>query len=508
MARKSKPSAMVGLDIGTDSIKVVEAKRVKDTLTITGLGVARLPEGVIENDVVVDPKALGNAIKALLAEAGIKTKQVTSAIAGQSCLVVRVIEVPKMSPSELAETMKWELERQVPWPPDEVIMDYQVIEKPGADPDAKNAEVLLAVARLEAVNSHVQALLAAGLKPVAIDIQPLAAGRALINISSNGAKDQIIAIVDIGATDTELAIFEKGVITYPNPQVPIAGLSCTQEVADVLGQTLEQAEAIKKEYAVVKLDRLGVPELPETAASGQPQTEDRTTAFDTAFGPGVVSAFDIEEGPQESVGAEPVQAVGVPSPEFKDTTEGPVFESPDLAIGIPIEPDVPEVPTGPAFDLGEEEGAAPAFDLSEEEAEVEPPITPVFDLEEEEPEPTQEEPQTAALQEAVSPESMEDRVFDAISEVLVDLATELRRSIEYYSTRYGKMPERVLLCGGTAKMPHLDEFLSRELGIPVEVADPWKNLQVSVASVSAQYLKEISPMFPVAVGLAIRDMID
>ncbi|MDH7602017.1 MAG: type IV pilus assembly protein PilM [Armatimonadota bacterium] len=509
MARKSKPSAMVGLDIGTDSIKVVEAKRIKDTLTITGLGVARLPEGVIENDIVVDPKALGNAIKALLAEAGIKTKQVTSAIAGQSCLVVRVIEVPKMSPSELAETMKWELERQVPWSPDEVIMDYQVIERPSADPGAKNADVLLAVARLDAVNSHVQALLAAGLKPVAIDIQPLAAGRALIDISTNGAKDQIVAIVDIGATDTELAIFEQGILTYPNPQVPIAGLSCTQEIAEVLGQTLEQAETLKKEYASVKLDALSAPELPDTSASAAVQTEDRTTAFDTAFGPGVVSAFDLEEGIQTpGSGAEPVQGVGIPAPEFQDTTEGPVFESPDLAIGVPIEPGAAEVPAGPSFDLGEDESAVPAFDLTEE-SETEPPITPVFDLEEEEPEPTQEapqEPETSA-QEPASPESIEDRVFSAISGVLVDLATELRRSIEYYSTRYGKMPERVLLCGGTAKMPHLDEFLSRELGIPVEIADPWKNLQVSVASVSAQYLKEISPMFPVAVGLAIRDMI-
>jgi len=91
--------------------------------------------------------------------------------------------------------------------------------------------------------------------------------------------------------------------------------------------------------------------------------------------------------------------------------------------------------------------------------------------------------------------------------VLIDLANELRRSIEYYSTRYGRMPERVFLCGGTAKMPHLDEFLTRELGIPVEVADPVKNLQVTVPGVSDRYLREISPMFSVAVGLAIRDMI-
>ena len=69
------------------------------------------------------------------------------------------------------------------------------------------------------------------------------------------------------------------------------------------------------------------------------------------------------------------------------------------------------------------------------------------------------------------------------------------------------MPERVYLCGGTAKIPRLDEFLSRELGLPVVVADPVKNLPVQAAGASPQYLNEISPLLPVCIGLAIRDMI-
>jgi len=80
-------------------------------------------------------------------------------------------------------------------------------------------------------------------------------------------------------------------------------------------------------------------------------------------------------------------------------------------------------------------------------------------------------------------------------------------SLEYYTTRYGKTPERVFLCGGTAKIPRLDEFLSRELGLPVVVADPISNVRVTAPGVSAQYLKEISPLLPVCIGLAIRDML-
>ena len=87
------------------------------------------------------------------------------------------------------------------------------------------------------------------------------------------------------------------------------------------------------------------------------------------------------------------------------------------------------------------------------------------------------------------------------------MAEDLRRSVEYYSTKYSKMPARVFLCGGTAKIPKLDEYLSRELGVPVEVADPLKNIRTNLPAASPQYLREISPLFSVSVGLAIRDMI-
>ena len=65
----------------------------------------------------------------------------------------------------------------------------------------------------------------------------------------------------------------------------------------------------------------------------------------------------------------------------------------------------------------------------------------------------------------------------------------------------------IYLCGGTAKIPKLDQFLSRELGVSVVVADPVKKLHVNVPQASPQYLKDMSPLFSVCIGLAIRDMI-
>ncbi len=538
----------MGLDIGTDSIKVAEAKIARDGITITGVGIARTPQGVIENEVIVDPAGLGNAIKALLAESGIKTKKCVSSVSGASQVVVRVISVPKMKHDELAETMKWEVERHVPFSPQEVVMDFQPLDKPGVDPDATEMEVLLAVAQQQLIDSHVETLLAAGLQPMAIDIEPLAASRSLIETSQNGAKSETVAIVNIGSTRTDLGVFENGLLTFPSPPLGVAGINFTREISEVLGQTLDQAEVTKREFAAVNLDGFGGaqpdagPAPPPSAPASEP------TAFDTAFGPGG-STFDLDE----PIGGEQQTEDTAPAGGFTTTVDGPVFDSPDLAMGsafdagaepaAPAEPAQPgdaAEPSGPRFDLDAQDeapvSAGPSFDLGGDVGgDEQAPAAPTFDLSDDEPEPQPEgdqvlEPsfdlsdagkeqdhgqeadlQAAAVQPAASAQtgdgSTESQVFQAISGVLVDLANELRMSLEYYTTRYSKTPERLYLCGGTAKIPKLDEYLSRELGLPVVVADPIKNVPVAAPGVSPQYLNEISPLLPVCIGLAIRDML-
>ncbi len=510
------PSAIVGLDIGTDSIKVAEAKFARDGITITGLGIARTPEGAFDNEVIADAKALGGAIKALLGECGIKTKKCVSSVSGASQVVVRVISVPKMSQQELAETMKWEVERHVPFSPSEIVMDFHPLDLPGADPAASEMDVLLAVAQEQLIQNHVEALSAAGLKPVAIDIELLAASRALVDMSANGAQNETVAVVNIGATRTDLGVFENGLLTFPSPPIGVAGINFTREISEALGQTLEEAEITKREFASVKLD--GFQPAPEPEPEPAPPAVE-SSIFDTAFSssPDATSAFnlgDVAPEPSDELAAEPASLE-----DFADTTEGPVF---DLSGDM-----------GPTFDLGADEPAA-ASDSIDLGGPVEdtPPVAPTFDLDDEpEPEPEtpaepnfdlsdagaetdhgeQAEPSTAPV--PVAPVagfedgSTEAAVFQAISGVLLDLANELRMSLDYYNNRYSKMPDRVYLCGGTARMPNLDKFLSQELGVPVVVADPVKNVTVKTPGASPQYLEEISPMLSVSIGLAIRDMI-
>jgi len=103
-------------------------------------------------------------------------------------------------------------------------------------------------------------------------------------------------------------------------------------------------------------------------------------------------------------------------------------------------------------------------------------------------------------------ESIREQVFEAILPVLTELATELRRSLDYYRSRspQGRNVEKILLCGGSASLPNLDQFLSRELQIPVEVANPFGNMNVTTKHFDADYLISIGPLFAVATGLAAR----
>lgn len=510
----------MGLDIGTDSIKVAEAKFARDGITITGLGIARTPEGIFDNEVITDPKALGDAIKALLNESGIKTKKCVSSVSGASQVVVRVISVPKMNDAELAETMKWEVERQVPFSPSEVVMDFQALNLPSADPAASEMDVLLAVAQQQLIENHVEALRSAGLKPTAIDIEPLASSRALIELSANAANDETVAVVNIGATRTDMGVFENGILTFPSPPIGVAGINFTREISEAMGQTLEQAEITKREFAAVNLGGFEPEPEPEPEPVA-PAIE--STIFDTAF------SSDPEPKPESAAPTtESLIFDTVVSPDPESAT---AFDLGDAVEELAAEPASAEDFGAPTFDLADESG--PSFDLGGPIEETAPPAV-MFDLDDDGPEPEPEdssEPNfdlsdagsetdhgrqvdpvvpNAAPAPVVSgfeDGSTEAEVFKAISGVLVDLASELRMSLDYYTNRYGKTPDRVYLCGGTARMPNLDVFLSQELGVLVEVADPVKNLPVQVPGASPQYLEEISPMLSVSIGLAIRDMI-
>jgi type IV pilus assembly protein PilM len=285
----TRPSggAFVGLDIGTQNIKVIEVRGFGKSLQVTALAIGDTPPGSIQQGIVTDAKALGAAIKQLCQKNGIRAGKVIAAAAGSAGVVVRVIEVPKMTASELAETMKWEVERHIPFPVNDVEMAYQAVDDPAlADPNAQNMEVLLAVAQRDMVAAQLNTLETAGLKAVAIDVEPLAIGRSLLNLSREGLANKNVVIVNMGASNTDVAVFKSGILRFPRT-IPIAGDNFTRAIADTLGLSMEQAEEEKRQYAAVLMDVLAAATAPSNDDPfGSPAPSDGSPqpfVFDSPF---------------------------------------------------------------------------------------------------------------------------------------------------------------------------------------------------------------------------------
>ena len=418
---------VLGLDIGTSRIKFVEARITRRGPLITNAGIGLTPQDAIANGVIVAPDVLGAAVRQILSEHGVRTKTVVSSVASQSSLVVRPIEVPRMTRQELASTMQWEVDRHIPFAATEVVMDFQPLVAPEQlPPEAQNMEVLLAVAQQDMIEAHVQTLFQAGLDPNVLDVEPLSACRSLIDINRDqGAYEQTHALLNIGATTTDLSVFRTGgLLTFTRP-IPLAGNNITTAIADALGYEFHEAEQAKLNEGTIYVE-------------GAPAIEASRT---------------VTPAPRE----EPI----VERAPSQEEEEQPFAEQERV------------------FDLG---------------AETPPPQRPTPSL------PIVHKPGAG---------SPGRQVYDAMLPSLVELVTEIRRSLEYYANRYpDSRVDKILVFGGTARMPNFPEFLANEAGVPVELGNPFRSLALDESAVPPEIAQENACFMPIAVGLAIRDMIE
>ncbi len=509
---------VIGLDIGTSTIKAVQVRRGRN-LELLAFGVAPTPEGTLENHVVADPQTLGAAIRQLLHTSGFRGKHVISSVGGQASLVVRITEVPKMDAKELREAMQWDVERHIPFPASEVQMDFVPIDRPDADPNAPNMEILLAVAQDEMINSHVAALEAAGLDPVCIDVEPLAATRALVNVDEARFAGQTVVVVNIGDTTTDISIIRDGYIRFVR-SIPMAGDNLTRAISQGFIVDVEEARQLKHKFAaIVDGARYARPEIAFTAG---PEPEELEAGFGM-----------LPQQPQALEPEPPAEAPAVETP--AEETAPPPAEEPQR-IAFKLEEDEKAEAEAPAAEEAEA-GAAPPplqFDLGDEEEgpvsmgldigapveETAEPVEPAGAQEEEQ--PAEEAPEEPAVElgawdeagaaaghlDTTDVDQTRQQISEVIVPVLGELATEIRRSLDFYQRQHrGEPIDHMIIAGGTALVEGLAQFMADEVGVPAEVGDPFAYLDVEAAADRSEELKRLSPMMAISVGLAIRDML-
>jgi type IV pilus assembly protein PilM len=489
----------VGLDIGSNQIKVAELRKSGTGVEVVALGVGPTPPEAFDNNLIVDAHLLGQAVKNLLKQSGIRTVDCVSSVGGQSAVVVRVIDLPQMSAAELAETMKYEVERQVPFAANEVIMDYQTIDRPEGYAEGQNMDVLLAVAQQDMVDRHVEMLFAAGLKPKAIDVEPLAAGRTLLDLGPQLSQPgHTVAIVNIGASNTDVGVFRDKLLTFPRT-LPLGGDALTRAIADAMQIDHPTAEQYKLDVGEVIL--------------GQSASPQQYGAPDAGFG----GFYDFGVP-----GGEPA-----PQPE---AAPSPFFQPGGVMFGGGPEPaNTPPPVNDPSAPSTSPSGRMP-FDFATPGAEEQPVASPTFGQPEyvtpapfETPGQPAPDPFAAPTQPAPDPnlpmpasgaatdpyrDQLRINVFNSMAPVLAEIAQELRRSLDYYRGRsQDAQIHEILLVGGTARLRNLASFLEQELGIPTRVADPLLNVQVTSKNYSREHLEEVASLFPISIGLGARELI-
>ncbi|WP_293914718.1 type IV pilus assembly protein PilM [Deinococcus sp.] len=171
-----KPVA-IGVEIGTSAIKVVALKPGSPPVLLHAV-MTPTPIGSMRDGMVVEPQAVATELKRLLAQHRITTKYAVTAVPNQQA-VTRNIMVPRMEHKELQEAIKWEAERYIPYPIDEVSLDFDVLDDMSQIGEESQMEVVIAAAPSEAIARQVEVLRLAGLEPVIIDLKSFATLRAL-----------------------------------------------------------------------------------------------------------------------------------------------------------------------------------------------------------------------------------------------------------------------------------------------------------------------------------------
>jgi type IV pilus assembly protein PilM len=243
-----KLNSVLGIDIGSQRIKIAEMRVQGKDPVITALGMIDTPEGAVDHTGVFNSDAVGQALKQVLSSSGTTVSLAVVSIAGQASVLVRTLEVPKMNPTELRDHMQWEINRNIPFAESTIVSDYKPLGDD--DPNSANMDVVMAIAPQSAIDTMVACVKKAGRSVTAIDVEPMSIARTIHTSYDDQLGEKTSCIVDIGHTTSSINIYHGQKLLMPR-QVPIGGEMFTRTIADAYTTPLPEAEQMKIERLVI-----------------------------------------------------------------------------------------------------------------------------------------------------------------------------------------------------------------------------------------------------------------
>ncbi len=243
----SQDKGIVGLDIGSHSIKAVELtakkKRDRDIFEVVRIGYELLPHDAIVEGTIIDSTAVVETIKLIFDENKFKNRNVVISISGNS-VIIKKISLPAMDKEEMAESIVWEAKHNIPYPYEETSVDYAIIQPPRGS-EERHLDILLVAAKKDKIANYSNVVNQARKNLVAIDIDVFALQNSLEVNYPDDFQSKILAIVNIGANITNVAIIEQGTSQLVR-DLSLGGFLFIENIRKELNIGFDEAEKLLK----------------------------------------------------------------------------------------------------------------------------------------------------------------------------------------------------------------------------------------------------------------------
>jgi type IV pilus assembly protein PilM len=244
---RSSNKSLLGLDITTSSVKLIELSKSGETYRVEAYAAEATPLNAVNEKAIVDAQVVGEAVRRALKRSGAKSRDAAVAISGDAA-ITKTIQMPaSFNGTELEGQVELQADQYIPFPMEEVSYDFEVVGKNERDPDM--IDVLLVATRTENVEQRQAAVEAAGLRARIMDVEPFAvenACRLLRHQMLDDGMGHNVAVVDFGASSTTFSVLRDVKVIYTR-DFAFGGQQLTEEIMRTYGLTLEEAGRAKKE---------------------------------------------------------------------------------------------------------------------------------------------------------------------------------------------------------------------------------------------------------------------
>ncbi|MBW2310543.1 MAG: pilus assembly protein PilM [Deltaproteobacteria bacterium] len=258
----SKKNQLVGIDIGSHSIKVAEIEEGKQGMALKNFGMIEIPSEAIVEGSIKEMEIVSSALKNLLKNLRIKNKNLATSISGYS-VIVKKITIPQKGEEDLEESIQNEAEQYIPFDINDVNLDFQILtseikeEEEEEERESKEElmDVLLVAAKKDIVEEYISLFHLSELSPIVLDIDAFALQNAYE--ISNAEQTGCHALVHIGAQQLTINVVQEGVSIFTRDS-SYGGAQITSEIQNKFETSYEEAEKIKLGATPVELDKKAV----------------------------------------------------------------------------------------------------------------------------------------------------------------------------------------------------------------------------------------------------------